>query len=51
MVGNLFNVIIIASSSAFKVFTCFVPTGLIYREKTIKQFRKDVPVWMDEEYL
>jgi hypothetical protein len=50
-VGNLLNVVIVVSSSAFKVFTCFVPVGLLHREKTIKQFRKDVPVWMDEEYL
>ncbi len=28
-----------------------IPKQVIWRERTEKVFKRDIPVWMDEEYL
>jgi len=47
----MLNLLVTATNSVFKVFTLIIPEEIIRREKPLKQFRREVPVWMDEEYL
>lgn len=49
--GNLINIFTVFSQSALKIVSLVVPLELIQREKTLKSFSKEIPVWMDEEYL
>lgn len=48
---SILNVFMAMSSTVIKLVTCLVPVAVIQREQTLKQFKREIPVWMDEEYL